>query len=65
MHLFEWPGKTFHVDAGDVQAKSAYLLADAKHAPLKFTQNGKMLDVQLPERALDPIDTVLVIETKN
>ena len=64
VHLFEWPGKTFHVDAGDVQAKSAYLLADTKHAPLKFTQNGKTLDVQLPEKALDPIDTVLVIETK-
>ena len=64
MHLFEWPGKTFHVDAGDVQVKSAYLLADAKHAPLKFAQNGKTLEVQLPDKPLDPVDTVLVISTE-
>ena len=62
VHLFEWPGKIFRVDAGDVKAKSAYLFADPKHTPLKLAQNGKMLEVQLPEKALDPIDTVLVLE---
>ncbi len=42
---------------------SAYLLADSAHKPLKFTQNGTALDVQLPAKALDPIATVLVLNT--
>jgi alpha-L-fucosidase len=65
VHLFEWPGKTFHIDAGGIRVKSAWLLADANHAPLKLAQNGKTLEVQLPEKPLDPIDTVLVLETKD
>ena len=65
VHVFEWPGKTLLLDAAKVQAKSVYLLADPKHAPLKFAQNGKTLDIQLPAQPLDPIDTVLVIETKS
>ena len=65
VHVFEWPGKTLQLDAAKVQAKSVYLLADPKHAPLEFARNGKTLDIQLPARPLDPIDTVLVIETKS
>ncbi|WP_233842449.1 alpha-L-fucosidase [Dyella sp. 2HG41-7] len=64
VHLFEWPGKTFHVADATVHATGAYLLADPHHTPLKVTQHGEQLDVQLPAKALDPIDTVLVIETK-
>jgi len=41
----------------------AYLLADATHRPLKLTQTGNGLDVQLPAKPLDPIATVLVLET--
>jgi alpha-L-fucosidase len=33
------------------------------HTPLKFTQTGATLDVQLPAKPLDPIATVLVLET--
>jgi alpha-L-fucosidase len=65
VHLFEWPGATLKLDATKVRASSAYLLADPKHTPLKFTQDGKILSVQLPAKALDPIDTVLVIDTKS
>jgi alpha-L-fucosidase len=32
---------------------------------LKVTQNGDSLDVQLPAKELDPIATVLVLNTAN
>ncbi|HKR76222.1 MAG TPA: alpha-L-fucosidase [Rhodanobacter sp.] len=64
VHLFEWPGASFHVAGANFQARGAYLLADPHHTPLKLTQHGAQLDVQLPAKALDPIDTVLVIATK-
>ena len=41
----------------------AYLLADKTHKPLKLTKTGEGLDVQLPAKALDPIATVLVLNT--
>lgn len=41
----------------------AYLLADETKKPLKVTENGTGLDVSLPEQPLDPIATVLVLET--
>lgn len=65
IHLFEWPGSTFHVAGANFQAKGAYLLADPKRAPLKLAQHGGQLDVALPAKPLDPIDTVLVITTEN
>ncbi|MFK2929440.1 alpha-L-fucosidase [Dyella agri] len=64
VHLFEWPGTSFHVADANVHATGAYLLADPKHTPLKFTQHGTRLEVQLPARPLDPNDTVLVVTTK-
>jgi alpha-L-fucosidase len=64
VHLLAWPGKVFHLDGVKVQTKSAYLLADPKRTPLKLVQNGNKLDVQLPDKPLDPLDTVLVIEMK-
>jgi alpha-L-fucosidase len=42
----------------------AYLLADAAHKPLKFTQNGGAVDITLPTAAPDPIASVVVLETK-
>ena len=44
---------------------SAYLLADKTHKPLKLTPNGEGLDIQLPAQPLDPIATVLVLNTTN
>ncbi|MDE1176823.1 MAG: alpha-L-fucosidase [Edaphobacter sp.] len=65
IHLFEWPSThTFHVAKMPRTVTGAYLLADTSHKPLKFTQKGGALDVQLPDAALDPIATVLVLKTR-
>jgi alpha-L-fucosidase len=62
IEIFDWKG-SFHVDKMSRKVTSAYLLADKAHKPLKLTQNGTALDVQLPAQALDPIATVLVLNT--
>ncbi len=61
--LFKWPGK-FHLDNTPRTVTSAYLLADPAHTPLPLTKTATGIDVALPSRALDPIATVLVLETK-
>ncbi len=63
IHLFEWPTGAFHLADAKLHATGAYLLADPRHTPLAFAQHGAQLDVQLPAKPLDPIDTVLVITT--
>jgi alpha-L-fucosidase len=62
VEIFDWKD-SLHVDKMPRKVTSAYLLADKTHKPLKFTQNGEALDVQLPAKALDPIATVLVLNT--
>lgn len=64
IELFTWPNGTFHLDKLPRRVTGAYLLADPNHRPLKLTQSGTSLDVQLPGKALDPIATVLVLNTK-
>jgi alpha-L-fucosidase len=64
IEIFTWPTGAFHLDKLPRTVTSAYLLADPKHKPLKLTQSNGALDVQLPAKALDPIATVLVLETK-
>jgi len=63
IQLFEWPGTSFHLDNVPRQVSGAYLLADSSKKPLKVAQNGKSLDVTLPAEALDPVATVLVLQT--
>jgi alpha-L-fucosidase len=63
VEIFTWPKGSFHVDKMPRKVTSAYLLADKAHKPLKVTQNGDSLDVKLPAKALDPIATVLVLNT--
>ena len=63
IHLFEWPGTTFHLDKLSRQVKGAYLLADKAQTPLKVAQQGGSIDVTLPTQPLDPIATVLVLNT--
>jgi len=46
------------------KAVKAYLLADAKKAALKVTQEGDMLTVALPAEAPDKIASVLCVETE-
>ena len=63
IHLFEWPGSTFHLDKMPRDVTGAYLLADANQKPLKVTKTAGGLDIELPEQAPDPIATVVVLKT--
>jgi len=63
VHLFEWPGATFHLDKMPRTVTGAHLLADKAKTPLKVTKQGVGVDVELPPLALDPIATVLVLTT--
>ena len=63
IEIFNWPQGTFHLDKLPRNVTSAYLLADKTHKTLKLTKTSEGLDVQLPAKALDPIATVLVLNT--
>ena len=63
LEIFTWPSGVFHLDKVPRKVTGAYLLADSAHKPLKLIQTGDSLDVQLPARPLDPIATVVVLET--
>jgi alpha-L-fucosidase len=65
LEIFQWPAGSFHladVDKLPRKVIGAYLLADPKHTPLKLTQTGDALDIQLPAAAPDPIASVVVLE---
>jgi len=64
IHIFKWPATAFSLTGVKGDITGAYLLADPKHTPLTFTQKATDLDVALPATPLDPIATVLVLETK-
>jgi alpha-L-fucosidase len=61
--LFAWPNGSFHLEKVPRQVTSAYLLADKSKKPLKITKTANGLDIALPGQALDPIATVLVLNT--
>ncbi|HEV2710559.1 MAG TPA: alpha-L-fucosidase [Edaphobacter sp.] len=62
--IFNWPANgTFHLDKLPRKVISAYFLADKSRKHLKLTKKGDSLDVHLPATALDPIATVLVLNT--
>jgi alpha-L-fucosidase len=63
IEIFKWPSGVFHLDIVPRRVTKAYLLADHAHAALKVTRVGDGMDVKLPTKALDPIATVLVLET--
>ena len=63
IHLFEWPGATFHFDNVPREVTGAYLLADSSRKPLQLAKNGRSLDVKLPSQPPDSIATVLVLKT--
>jgi len=42
--------------------KRTYLLADPNHGELKFNQEGGDVVISVPDKAPDPIDTVVVLE---
>jgi alpha-L-fucosidase len=67
IEIFAWPENgatpTFRLDKLPRAVASAYLLADPSHTPLKLTHAGPALTIQLPTKPLDPIATVLVLNT--
>jgi alpha-L-fucosidase len=63
LELFTWPTGSFHLDKVSRTVTKAYLLADAAHKPLKFTQAAGAVDIELPSAAPDPIASVVVLET--
>jgi alpha-L-fucosidase len=63
LHLMQWPGRSFHLDNVTKVVAHAYFLADATRKELQFTQRGTTLDIRLPAKALNPIDTVVVLIT--
>jgi len=64
IEIFTWPrSRSFHLVKPPRKIASAYLLGDSTHKPLKLIQTGDSEDVQLPAMALDPIATVLVLNT--
>jgi alpha-L-fucosidase len=64
IELFAWPQGSFHLNKVSRQVTHAYLLADKSRKPLQITKSGAGIDIALPSHALDPIATVLVLETK-
>ena len=64
LHVFDWPadGK-LQIPALGKTVSSAYLLASPK-SHLKFAEDSTGLTIQLPGKSLDPIATVIVLESK-
>ena len=62
-HVFQWPddGK-LNIPAKSMQARQAYLLADAQRKPLTIEQTPDGLVIHLPANAPDPIASVVAIE---
>jgi alpha-L-fucosidase len=65
IEIFNWPQGQFHLDKLPRKVTAAYLLADPAHISLKFQQTADHLDLQLPPHPLDPVATVVVLQTPN
>ena len=67
IEIFTWPKGFFRIENPPRNITGAYLLADPNHTPLKIgsasTGLGSYIDIQLPAKPLDPIATVLVLNT--
>jgi alpha-L-fucosidase len=64
LHVMYWPKKG-RVLVGGLKSpvKRAYLLSDPKHANLEVEKAGdKDVIIQAPEKAPDPVDTVIALE---
>jgi len=62
IHIFAWPwdGK-LKVSSVSKEVKRVYLLADLDHGELEFNQEGEDVVISVPDKAPDPIDTVVVL----
>jgi alpha-L-fucosidase len=62
IHILKWPGATFSLTGAKGTVAKAYMLAAPSRASLKVTQDGGNVSVALPDRAPDPIASVLCLE---
>jgi len=63
LHVFDWPEDGRLVVPGLLsEVKGAYLLADSQKRALQVTRRGESVEVAVPAKAPDPVDTVVVIE---
>jgi alpha-L-fucosidase len=64
LHVFNWPADgNLNVPSSGKDVKRAYLLAQPK-TKLEVAKNNSGLTVRVPTQAIDPIATVVVLETK-
>ena len=65
LHVFDWPkdGK-LRVTGLKNKPVKAYLLADKDQSPLKMDSAGEDVVIAVPEKAADPVATVVVVETE-
>jgi alpha-L-fucosidase len=61
LHLFDWSADG-EITVPGVQAHRAYLLADPDREPLTALSGPDGVVIHVPRRALDPIDTVIVLD---
>jgi alpha-L-fucosidase len=59
LHLLEWPGTRFRLEGLETELKQAYLLATGLAVP--FKQTGTTVELELPDRPVDPYNTVVVL----
>jgi alpha-L-fucosidase len=63
LHVFDWPGDgKLRVPSWGAPVKRAYLLTNPK-ASLKVAADDSGINLQLPAKAINPIATVVVLET--
>jgi alpha-L-fucosidase len=63
IHFFRWPAGKWDLAGVPGRVVRAYLLADPARAALPVIQEGRNVTVTLPDRAPDPIASVLCLET--
>lgn len=62
--IFQWPDTAFLLPATAVKVTKAYMLADTRRTPLKFSQTAEGVKLVLPPTPPDPIASVLVLQTQ-
>ncbi|MDF7801297.1 alpha-L-fucosidase [Pontiellaceae bacterium B1224] len=62
LHFFQWPTEPFVLHGFDKDmVTGSYFLADPAMSPVKFTQKGGSVTVNLPSKPLDDLNTVLCL----
>ncbi|MHB8054424.1 MAG: alpha-L-fucosidase [Candidatus Aminicenantales bacterium] len=63
LHVFDWPANgRLIIPHSELEPGAAYLLA-AGNTRLEFERRGKAIEIRVPDRAPDAVDSVVVLET--